>query len=373
MTRHRRRRPAVLIAAATASVALGAGLLAEVAAQGGSDCAVSAMRQAFTLNGTSCTDATASAPSTTAPSSAPSAGASASPSPSGTPRPSTSPSGPRRRPPADRHPDRRRRRHRPPTAPCRRPIDAVPANNTTRRVITIKPGTYREIVTVPSNKPLITLQGLGCVGEQHGDRQQPQRRPAATAPPAAPRCSSTATTSSPPNLTFSNDYDEGTPRTGRRAEPQRRPGGLRQRAVARQPGHAAGQQRTRAYIVELLRRGHRRLHLRRRHRRVQRQHHPREAHHRRPDHRGQHRPRAKTYGFLFYRCTITGAANDVTQLGRPWRPGRAGAVPRVDAQRDDPHRPAVDRHVRQHLAERPVPRVPQHRLRREHATATARS
>jgi pectinesterase len=28
----------------------------------------------------------------------------------------------------------------------------------------------------------------------------------------------------------------------------------------------------------------------------------------------------KTYGFLFYRSNITGAANNVTQLGRPWRP-----------------------------------------------------
>lgn len=40
-------------------------------------------------------------------------------------------------------------------------IDAVPANNSSRVVITIKPGTYREIVTIPSNKPYITLQGLG--------------------------------------------------------------------------------------------------------------------------------------------------------------------------------------------------------------------
>jgi pectinesterase len=27
---------------------------------------------------------------------------------------------------------------------------------------------------------------------------------------------------------------------------------------------------------------------------------------------------AATYGFLFCKCTITGAANNVTQLGRPW-------------------------------------------------------
>ena len=40
-------------------------------------------------------------------------------------------------------------------------IDAVPANNPSRATITIKAGTYREIVTVPANKPHVTLQGLG--------------------------------------------------------------------------------------------------------------------------------------------------------------------------------------------------------------------
>jgi len=40
-------------------------------------------------------------------------------------------------------------------------IDAVPAGNASRVVITIKPGTYREIVTIPSTKPYITLVGLG--------------------------------------------------------------------------------------------------------------------------------------------------------------------------------------------------------------------
>lgn len=40
-------------------------------------------------------------------------------------------------------------------------INAVPANNTKPVTITIKPGTYREIVTVPANKPDVTLQGLG--------------------------------------------------------------------------------------------------------------------------------------------------------------------------------------------------------------------
>jgi len=38
-------------------------------------------------------------------------------------------------------------------------VNAVPANNTTRTVIYIKDGTYKEVITVPSNKPFITFAG----------------------------------------------------------------------------------------------------------------------------------------------------------------------------------------------------------------------
>ncbi|MBB5868112.1 pectin methylesterase-like acyl-CoA thioesterase [Allocatelliglobosispora scoriae] len=38
-------------------------------------------------------------------------------------------------------------------------VNAVPTNNTRRVTITIKPGTYRELVTVPSNKPYISFIG----------------------------------------------------------------------------------------------------------------------------------------------------------------------------------------------------------------------
>jgi pectinesterase len=38
-------------------------------------------------------------------------------------------------------------------------VDAVPANNTERHVIEIKPGTYLARVKIPSNKPFITLRG----------------------------------------------------------------------------------------------------------------------------------------------------------------------------------------------------------------------
>ncbi|SPF04777.1 Pectinesterase A precursor [Streptomyces sp. MA5143a] len=41
-------------------------------------------------------------------------------------------------------------------------VDAVPANNPSRVVVSVKPGTYRELVKVPSNKPHVTIQGSGA-------------------------------------------------------------------------------------------------------------------------------------------------------------------------------------------------------------------
>ncbi|MFG2574767.1 pectinesterase family protein [Streptomyces sp. NPDC048481] len=40
-------------------------------------------------------------------------------------------------------------------------VNAVPANNTSRVVIAVKPGTYRELVKVPSDKPHVTIRGTG--------------------------------------------------------------------------------------------------------------------------------------------------------------------------------------------------------------------
>ncbi|MFB4420362.1 pectinesterase family protein [Streptomyces sp. QL37] len=40
-------------------------------------------------------------------------------------------------------------------------VNAVPAGNTARVVVSIKPGTYRELVKIPSNKQNVTLQGSG--------------------------------------------------------------------------------------------------------------------------------------------------------------------------------------------------------------------
>ncbi|MFI7410396.1 pectinesterase family protein [Streptomyces sp. NPDC049627] len=40
-------------------------------------------------------------------------------------------------------------------------VNAVPANNASRVVIAVKPGTYRETVKVPSDRPHVTIQGTG--------------------------------------------------------------------------------------------------------------------------------------------------------------------------------------------------------------------
>lgn len=41
-------------------------------------------------------------------------------------------------------------------------VDAVPAGNTSRVVIQVKPGVYRETVKVPANKPHVTIRGTGA-------------------------------------------------------------------------------------------------------------------------------------------------------------------------------------------------------------------
>ncbi|AYN40633.1 pectate lyase [Streptomyces dangxiongensis] len=41
-------------------------------------------------------------------------------------------------------------------------VNAVPANNPSRVVIAVKPGTYRETVRIPANKPHVTLRGTGA-------------------------------------------------------------------------------------------------------------------------------------------------------------------------------------------------------------------
>ncbi|MER7488178.1 pectinesterase family protein [Streptomyces sp. NPDC126497] len=94
-------------------------------------------------------------------------------------------------------------------------VNAVPANNASRVVISIKPGTYRETVKVPSNKPHVTFQGTG------GSRKDTVIVYNNAAGTRKPDGSGTYGTSGSAtvaveaddfqarNLTVSNDFDEG--------------------------------------------------------------------------------------------------------------------------------------------------------------------
>ncbi|MGP3917263.1 pectinesterase family protein [Nonomuraea sp. 10N515B] len=198
-------------------------------------------------------------------------------------------------------------------------IDAVASGNTSQVTITVAPGTYREIVTVPSNKPYITLRGLG-------------RSPESTVIVNNRHAGAYGTTGSSTmfvyghdftarNLTIANDFDESTATSGGQAVALYT---RADRAVYRDI-RVLGDQDTlyaragRAYFRNCYVEGtvdfifgeasavfdrcdiyQKRL-----------TGGPITA---------ASTPAGSTYGFLFYRSTITGAADNVTQLGRPWRP-----------------------------------------------------
>ncbi|MFB9180362.1 pectinesterase family protein [Dactylosporangium sucinum] len=194
-------------------------------------------------------------------------------------------------------------------------IDAVPANNPARRVITIKAGTYREIVTIPSNKPFITLQGLGS-----GPSNVVIVNNHSSAGGYGTSGSATVFVNGHDfvamNLTMSNDYGEGSQAVAANLNADRSVfDGVR----------FLGNQDTllvnnyRAYVVNSYVEGtvdfifggatvvFRSSTI--------------------YEKRSTGGPitaantdASKTYGILFYQCTITGAANNVTTLGRPWGP-----------------------------------------------------
>ncbi|WP_369247552.1 pectinesterase family protein [Streptomyces sp. R41] len=93
-------------------------------------------------------------------------------------------------------------------------VDAVPANNTARVVISVKPGTYRETVKVPSNKPHVTLQGTGSsrkdtviVYDNAAGTTKPDGSGTYGTPGSA-TLSVQSDDSQVRNLTVSNDFDE---------------------------------------------------------------------------------------------------------------------------------------------------------------------
>ncbi|MFG2351467.1 pectinesterase family protein [Streptomyces phaeochromogenes] len=92
-------------------------------------------------------------------------------------------------------------------------VDAVPANNPSRVVISVKPGTYRETVKVPANKPHVTVQGAGA---SRKDTVIVFNNAAGTAKPGGGTygTSGSATVAveaddfQARNLTINNDFDE---------------------------------------------------------------------------------------------------------------------------------------------------------------------
>ncbi|GAA0946994.1 hypothetical protein GCM10009558_062510 [Virgisporangium aurantiacum] len=200
-------------------------------------------------------------------------------------------------------------------------IDAVPANNTTRRVITIKAGTYRGVIRVPSNKPYITLQGLGS---------GPSNTVIVFNNYAGNGSGTSGSASAfvdghdfvAQNLTISNDFNEDPAVTGHQAVALH----LNADRAVLDNVRLLGDQdtflvndNTRALVrnsyvegtVDFIFGGGTivfsgcSIY----------------------EKRSSGGPitaastaATKTYGMLFYRSTITGAANNVTQLGRPWRP-----------------------------------------------------
>jgi pectin methylesterase-like acyl-CoA thioesterase len=199
-------------------------------------------------------------------------------------------------------------------------INAVPANNATRRVITIKPGTYREVVTVPSNKPNITLQGLG--GGPADTRIVFNNYGGAVGTSNSASVFVYGREFIARNLTFENDLDENSISSGGQAVALRVDA---ERAVFDNVRVLADQDTlllqnsARAYFVNCYVEGTVdfifgggtavfnacRIHEKRT------TGGPITA---------ASTPPEKTYGILFYRSTITGTGTNNTSLGRPWYP-----------------------------------------------------
>ncbi|WP_218038140.1 pectinesterase family protein [Acrocarpospora pleiomorpha] len=197
-------------------------------------------------------------------------------------------------------------------------IDAVPSNNTARRVITIKPGTYREIVTL--NKPYVTLQGLGSSPSATLIVNNRSAYTHGTSGSFTAQISGRDAIAT--NLTFSNDLDENSVPSGAQAVALRLDGDRTLLTGVR----VLGDQDTllvndsaRAYVknsyvegtVDFIFGGGTIVFD------------ACDIYEKRTTGgpiTAASTPAAKTYGFLFYRSRITGATNNTTQLGRPWRP-----------------------------------------------------
>ncbi|AXX32388.1 Pectinesterase [Actinosynnema pretiosum subsp. pretiosum] len=199
-------------------------------------------------------------------------------------------------------------------------VNAAPSNSSARTVITVKAGTYREVVTVPADKPNITLRGLGSGPSNTVIVYNNSAYTHGTSNSASFFARGAGFVAE--NLTISNDLDESSVPSGAQAVALQTNA---DRIVLRNVRLLGDQDTflvndaTRAYVVDSYVEGtvdfvfgggtvvfdRTTVH----------------------EKRSGGGPitaastgAGKKYGFLFYRSTITGAADDVTQLGRPWRP-----------------------------------------------------
>ncbi|KQX48047.1 MULTISPECIES: pectinesterase family protein [unclassified Streptomyces] len=93
-------------------------------------------------------------------------------------------------------------------------LNAVPVGNTSRVVISVKPGTYRETVDIPANKPHVTVQGSGTSRKGtvivYGNAAG-MRKPDGSGTYGTPGSATVAVRSDDSrlrNLTVANDFDE---------------------------------------------------------------------------------------------------------------------------------------------------------------------
>ncbi|NYV74133.1 pectinesterase family protein, partial [Streptomyces sp. UH6] len=198
-------------------------------------------------------------------------------------------------------------------------IDAVPKGNTEPVTITIKPGTYREKVTVPADKPFVTLRGNGDSPDDVviiGNRNAGSYGTSGSATVVALGHDFAAD-----RLTMANDFDENSSDTGDQALALY----LDADRALLDDVRLLGDQDTflvnnnaRAYVsdsyvegtVDFVYGGGIAVFDRCRIHEKRSTGGPITA---------ASTPADRAYGFLFHRSTITGANTGRTQLGRPWR------------------------------------------------------
>ncbi|KAB8194030.1 pectin esterase [Nonomuraea phyllanthi] len=200
-------------------------------------------------------------------------------------------------------------------------IDAVPAGNASRVTITIAPGSYREIVRVPANKPYITLQGLGSSPADVVIVNNHYAGAYGTSGSATAFVDGHDFVAT--NLTISNDFDENSQTSGQQAVALNlnadRARFSNVRLLGDQDTFLVNDD-TRAYVTDSYIEGtvdfifgggtivfdDCDIYEKRSSGGV---------------YTAASTDAGKTYGFLFYRSNITGAsAAGSTNLGRPWRP-----------------------------------------------------